>query len=77
VGASWYFYVQNRLLFDFTYPLLSSALVYLTLVFSNYMSEQAQRRRIARLSASISRRRWSSSSRSRPTSSCSAAKTAK
>jgi adenylate cyclase len=46
VGASWYFYVQNRLLFDFTYPLLSSALVYLTLVFSNYISEQAQRRRI-------------------------------
>jgi adenylate cyclase len=45
-GASWYFYVQDRLLFDFTYPLLSSALVYLTLVFSNYMSEQAQRRRI-------------------------------
>ena len=46
VGASWYFYLQNRLLFDFTYPLLSSALVYLTLVFSNYISEQAQRRRI-------------------------------
>jgi adenylate cyclase len=46
VGASWYFYVQHRLLFDFTYPLLSSALVYLTLVFSNYVSEQAQRRRI-------------------------------
>jgi adenylate cyclase len=46
VGASWYFYVHDRLLFDFTYPLLSSALVYLTLVFSNYVSEQAQRRRI-------------------------------
>jgi adenylate cyclase len=46
VGASWYFYLQDRLLFDFTYPLLSSALVYLTLVFSNYISEQAQRRRI-------------------------------
>jgi adenylate cyclase len=46
VGASWYFYLQSRLLFDFTYPLLSSALVYLTLVFSNYISEQAQRRRI-------------------------------
>jgi adenylate cyclase len=46
VGASWYFYVQNRLLFDFTYPLLSSVLVYLTLLFSNYISEQAQRRRI-------------------------------
>lgn len=46
MGASWYFYVQNRLLFDFTYPLLSSVLVYLTLVFSNYISEEAQRRRI-------------------------------
>ena len=46
VGASWYLYLQDRLLIDFTYPLLSSALVYLTLVFSNYFSEQAQRRRI-------------------------------
>ena len=46
VGASWYFYLQKQLLFDFTYPLLSSALVYLTLMFSNYISEQAQRRRI-------------------------------
>ena len=46
LGASWYFYVQDRLLLDFTYPLFSSALVYLTLVFSNYASEQAQRRRI-------------------------------
>lgn len=45
-GASWYFYQQAGLLFDSTYPLLSSALVYLTLVFSNYISEQAQRRRI-------------------------------
>jgi adenylate cyclase len=46
VGASWFFYLQKQLLFDSTYPLLSSALVYLTLVFSNYISEQAQRRRI-------------------------------
>jgi adenylate cyclase len=46
VGVSWYFYVQSRLLIDFTYPLLSSALVYLTLMFANYMSEQVQRRRI-------------------------------
>jgi adenylate cyclase len=46
IGASWYFYVHDRLLLDFTYPLLSSVLVYLTLVFSNYISEQAQRRRI-------------------------------
>ena len=46
VGASWFFYLQKQLLFDFTYPLLSSVLVYFTLVFSNYISEQAQRRRI-------------------------------
>jgi adenylate cyclase len=46
VGASWYYYTQEKLLIDFTYPLLSSILIYLTLVFTNYMSEQAQRRRI-------------------------------
>ena len=46
VGASWYLFVQDRLLIDFTYPLLSSLLVYLTLMFANYMREQAQRRRI-------------------------------
>jgi adenylate cyclase len=46
VGASWYFYVQQRLLIDFTYPLLSSLLIYLTLVFSSYVREQSQRRRI-------------------------------
>ena len=46
VGASWYYYTQEKLLIDFTYPLLSSILIYLTLVFANYMSEQAQRRRI-------------------------------
>jgi len=46
LGASWYLFVQDRLLIDFTYPLLSSLLVYLTLMFANYMSEQAQRRRI-------------------------------
>jgi adenylate cyclase len=45
-GASWYFYVQHRLLIDFTYPLLSSLLIYLTLVFSSYVREQSQRRRI-------------------------------
>ncbi len=46
VGTSWYFYTQHRLLIDFTYPLLSSLLIYLTLVFSSYVREQAQRRRI-------------------------------
>ncbi len=46
VGMSWYFYTQQQLLIDFTYPLLSSILIYLTLVFSNYFSEQAQKRQI-------------------------------
>jgi adenylate cyclase len=46
VGTSWYFYVQQRLLIDFTYPLLSSLLIYGTLVFSSFVREQAQRRRI-------------------------------
>lgn len=46
VGASWYFFTREQLLIDFTYPLLSSALIYLTLVFANYVSEQSQRRRI-------------------------------
>jgi adenylate cyclase len=46
VGTSWYYYTQQKMLIDFTYPLLSSILIYLTLVFTNYVSEQAQRRRI-------------------------------
>ena len=46
IGASWYFYSMQRLLIDFTYPLLSTTLIYLTLIFSNFVREQAQRRRI-------------------------------
>jgi adenylate cyclase len=46
VGISWYVYVSQRILIDATYPLISSASVYLTLVFSSYFSEQTQRRRI-------------------------------
>jgi len=46
VGTSWYFYAHDQLLIDSTFPLLSSALIYLTLVFANYFSEQAQRRQI-------------------------------
>jgi adenylate cyclase len=45
-GTSWYFYTKQRLLIDFTYPLLSTTLIYLTLIFSNFVREQAQRRRI-------------------------------
>jgi adenylate cyclase len=46
IGTSWYYYTQEKLLIDFTYPLLSSILIYFTLVFTNYIGEQAQRRRI-------------------------------
>jgi adenylate cyclase len=46
VGVSWYLFTQHLLLIDFTFPLLSSLVIYLTLVFANYVKEQAQRRRI-------------------------------
>src|SRR5882724_10337881 len=34
IGTSWYFYAQHRLLVDFTYPLMSTTAIYLTLIFS-------------------------------------------
>ena len=46
IGTSWYYFTQQKLLIDFTFPLLSSLLIYLTLVFTNYVREQAQRRQI-------------------------------
>jgi adenylate cyclase len=46
VGTSWYFYSQHRLLIDFTYPLLSTTSIYLTLIFASFVREQAQRRQI-------------------------------
>ena len=46
VGTSWYYYTQHRLLVDFTYPLLSTTTIYLTLIFSSFVREQAQRRQI-------------------------------
>src|SRR4051812_9294205 len=46
IGTSWYFFSQEHLLIDFTFPLLSSSLIYLTLVFTNFVKEQAQRRQI-------------------------------
>jgi adenylate cyclase len=44
VGTSWYFYTQHRLLIDFTYPLLSTTSIYLTLIFTSFVREQRQRR---------------------------------
>ena len=46
VGTSWYLFAEQKLLIDFTFPLLSSLLIYLTLVFTNFVKEQAQRRQI-------------------------------
>src|SRR5262249_38254749 len=46
IGVSWYLYSQYNLLIDFTYPLLASGLVYLTLIFVNYFKEQKQRQQI-------------------------------
>jgi adenylate cyclase len=46
VGTSWYFYSQHKQLIDFTYPLLSTTAIYLTLIFSSFVREQAQRRQI-------------------------------
>jgi adenylate cyclase len=46
IGTSWYYYTQQRLLIDFTYPLLSTTSIYLTLIFASFVREQAQRRQI-------------------------------
>jgi adenylate cyclase len=46
IGTSAYFYTQHRLLIDFTYPLMSTTSIYLTLIFSSFVREQAQRRQI-------------------------------
>jgi adenylate cyclase len=43
VGVSWYFYAQYRYLIDFTYPLLSTTAIYLTLIFASFVREQRQR----------------------------------
>ena len=46
IGTSWYFYVHDRMLIDFTYPLLSTTAIYLTLIFASFVTEQRQRKLI-------------------------------
>ncbi|MBR0758009.1 adenylate/guanylate cyclase domain-containing protein [Bradyrhizobium jicamae] len=46
IGTSWYFYAERRLLIDFTYPLMSTTAIYLTLIFAAFVREQQQRRQI-------------------------------
>jgi adenylate cyclase len=45
-GFSWYYFSQLNLLIDPSYPLVSSFLVYLTLVFTNYLQAHSERRQI-------------------------------
>src|SRR4029079_2057327 len=46
IAFSWYYFTQYDLLLDFTYPLMSSWLIYLVLTFVNYFREQKQRQQI-------------------------------
>jgi len=46
IGLSWYLFVAHSLLIDFTYPLISSWLIYLVFTFVNYFREQKQRQQI-------------------------------
>ncbi|MBS0246859.1 MAG: adenylate/guanylate cyclase domain-containing protein [Proteobacteria bacterium] len=45
-AGSWLFFAEKRILFDATFPLLATFLVYLALIFINYFREQLQRHRI-------------------------------
>ncbi len=46
IGLSLFLFVEYDLLIDFTYPLISSWLIYLVLTFVNYFREQKQRQQI-------------------------------
>jgi adenylate cyclase len=46
IGLSLYMFVEHNLLIDFTYPLISTWLIYLVLTFVNYFREQKQRQQI-------------------------------
>jgi adenylate cyclase len=46
IGLSLFLFVEQSLLIDFTYPLISSWLIYLVLTFVNYFREQKQRQQI-------------------------------
>ena len=46
IGVSWYSFASLGLLIDCTFPLISSLLVYSTLVCTNYVSVSAERKRV-------------------------------
>lgn len=45
-GVSWYYFSSQGLLIDVTYPLLSSFMVFLTMLSVNYFREEARRRQV-------------------------------
>jgi adenylate cyclase len=45
-GASWYLYLHDNLLFDYTFPLLATTLLYFALVFVNYFREEERRKKM-------------------------------
>lgn len=45
-AGSWYFFAEQQILIDAKYPLVATFLIYLVLMFINYLREQLQRRRI-------------------------------
>ena len=46
IGLAWYFFTQQRILIDVAYPMISGLAVFLTMVFVNYVREEAQRQQI-------------------------------
>ena len=46
IATSWYWFLAYDLMIDTTFPLLSTVLIYLSLVFVNYFREQQQRQQI-------------------------------
>jgi adenylate cyclase len=46
IALSWYFYVSFGILLDFTYALASTLIVFVALVFTNYLREESQRQQI-------------------------------
>ena len=76
VGLSLYLFVEHNLLIDFTYPLISSWLIYLVLTFVNYFREQKQRQQIRSAFGYLSVAAHGRAAARRRKSSCSAARSA-
>lgn len=45
-GASWYLYLNDNILIDYTFPVLATTLIFFVLVFANYFREEERRKKI-------------------------------